>query len=249
MSRETLNTQFWKACNICGRTTTPTACWITTISLLLFLKCLEELEHKRRDEAEFEKKCYQPIIAAKYHWSVWADPQASHGPRPPEISQRRIVSHCGRAQGGRDRRPRCSRTAASCATPLMHSGHLHRQRPRTFTPSRTFMNQCSPSSDRHGRRIYTRRPINSNQLPHFWPKPGQTIYYLGDGFSRIPRRSLQTYPCLGLGDRILTRDETRLQAKPFSVRRKSRCRISVGCMNMILHGVFSSNLNRHNTRP
>ncbi len=77
MSRETLNTQFWQACNVLRQddNTNSLLDYVEQISWLLFLKCLEELEHKRRDEAEFEKKRYQPIIAAKYHWSAWTDPQ------------------------------------------------------------------------------------------------------------------------------------------------------------------------------
>jgi type I restriction enzyme M protein len=77
MSRETLNTQFWKACNILRQddNTNSLLDYVEQISWLLFLKCLEELERRRRDEAEFEGKRYQPIIAAKYHWSAWTDPE------------------------------------------------------------------------------------------------------------------------------------------------------------------------------
>ena len=35
----------------------------------------QELESHRRAEAEFDGKRYQPILAAKYHWSAWTDPQ------------------------------------------------------------------------------------------------------------------------------------------------------------------------------
>jgi type I restriction enzyme M protein len=50
-----------------------------------------------------------------------------------------------------------------------------------------------------------------------------------------------------LGSRILTRDETRLQNETFYGQEKKPLPYLLGCMNMILHGVFSTNLTRHNT--
>ena len=48
--------------------------YVEQISWILFLKCFEELERKRRDEAEFEGKPYRQIIADKYEWSAWTNP-------------------------------------------------------------------------------------------------------------------------------------------------------------------------------
>ena len=67
MSRETLNTQFWKACKILRQddNTNSLLDYVEQISWLLFLKCFEEFEQKRRAEAEYEDKTYQPILARK----------------------------------------------------------------------------------------------------------------------------------------------------------------------------------------
>ena len=76
MTRETLNTQFWKACKILRQddNTNSLLDYVEQISWLLFLKCLEELDHQRKAEAEFEGKTYQPILAREFQWSTWTDP-------------------------------------------------------------------------------------------------------------------------------------------------------------------------------
>src|SRR5574337_871784 len=79
MSRETLNTQFWKTAKILRQddNTNSLLDYVEQISWLLFLKCFEELEKKRRDEAEFEVKPYHQIIANKFQWSSWTNPDPS----------------------------------------------------------------------------------------------------------------------------------------------------------------------------
>ena len=60
MSRDTLNTQFWKACKILRQddNTNSLLDYVEQISWLLFLKCFEELEEKQRAEADFEGREY-----------------------------------------------------------------------------------------------------------------------------------------------------------------------------------------------
>ena len=68
MSRDTLNTQFWKACKILRQddNTNSLLDYVEQISWLLFLKCFEELEEKQRAEAEFEGREYQPVLTPQY---------------------------------------------------------------------------------------------------------------------------------------------------------------------------------------
>src|SRR4051812_32649793 len=79
MSRETLDTQFWKACKILRQddNTNSLLDYVEQISWLLFLKCLQEFEQQRRAEADFEGKPYAPILSQKYQWSTWTDPDPS----------------------------------------------------------------------------------------------------------------------------------------------------------------------------
>lgn len=76
MSRKTLDTQFWQACKILRQddNTNSLLDYVEQISWLLFLKCFEELEGKRRDDAQFKGQTYRPIITSKYQWSSWTNP-------------------------------------------------------------------------------------------------------------------------------------------------------------------------------
>ncbi|MGC9201453.1 MAG: N-6 DNA methylase, partial [Thermoproteota archaeon] len=50
---------------------TTTSC-IEQLSWLIFLKAFENLERKRKHEAELEGEQYEPTIEPKYSWSSWA---------------------------------------------------------------------------------------------------------------------------------------------------------------------------------
>ena len=75
MSRETLSTQFWQASKILRQddNTNSLLDYVEQISWLLFLKCFEELERRREDEAAFEGKTYSRVISPEYSWSTWTD--------------------------------------------------------------------------------------------------------------------------------------------------------------------------------
>lgn len=48
-------------------------------SWILFLKYLDDLEHKREGEAALAGKAYSPIIEKPYRWQDWAAPKKLDG--------------------------------------------------------------------------------------------------------------------------------------------------------------------------
>jgi len=48
-------------------------------SWILFLKYLDDLEDKKRLEAELAGKTFKPIFDGKHRWSVWAAPKKADG--------------------------------------------------------------------------------------------------------------------------------------------------------------------------
>jgi type I restriction enzyme M protein len=262
MSRETLNTQFWKACNVLRQddNTNSLLDYVEQISWLLFLKCLEELEHKRRDEAEFEKKRYQPIIAAKYHWSAWTDPQK-------RLTGRDLLKFLAdelfpylRELKGRQEADVIRTLFTEVPSKMLKDGGILRDAidaiqdihfntaEDTHTLSHLYESMLAKLGREGGMggEFYTPRPIIEFVVNMVDPQPGQTIYdpamgsagFLVEAYKHIREK---------LGDRILTRDEARLQNETFSGQEKKPLPYLLGCMNMILHGVFSSNLSRRNT--
>jgi type I restriction enzyme M protein len=78
------------------------------------------------------------------------------------------------------------------------------------------------------------------------PKLGETVYdpAMGSaGFLVEAHRHMRA----ALGDRILPKHDKQLQEATFHGQEKKALPYLMGCMNMILHGVFSSALTRRNT--
>ena len=53
--------------------------YITQISWVLFLKYLEDLESRRKTDAELNNKSYSPILREEFRWHSWAVPLKSDG--------------------------------------------------------------------------------------------------------------------------------------------------------------------------
>src|SRR5205823_4205070 len=73
MSRETLDKQFWQACNILRQddNTNSLLDYVEQISWLLFLKTFEAQEAQREAEADFEGRSYARVIPPDLSWSAW----------------------------------------------------------------------------------------------------------------------------------------------------------------------------------
>ncbi|MBI4325919.1 MAG: SAM-dependent DNA methyltransferase, partial [Chloroflexi bacterium] len=262
MSRETLNTQFWKACNILRQddNTNSLLDYVEQISWLLFLKCLEELEHHRRDEAEFEGKRYQPIIAAKYHWSAWTDPAK-------RLTGRDLLKFLSddlfpylRELKGRQEADVIRALFAETPSKMLKDGGILRdaidaiQEIRfdsaedVHTLSYLYESMLAKLGREGGMggEFYTPRPIIEFTVGLVDPQLGETVYDPAEGSAGF---LVEAYKHMRgkLGNRILTRDEARLQNETFYGQEKKPLPYLLGCMNMILHGVFSNNLSRRNT--
>lgn len=262
MSRETLNTQFWKACNILRQddNTNSLLDYVEQISWLLFLKCLEELEHHRRDEAEFDGKRYQTIVTNKYHWSAWTDPQK-------RLTGRDLLKFLTdelfpylRELKGRQEADVIRALFAETPSKLLKDGGILRDAIDAIQEIRfdsaddvhTLSHLYESMLAKLGREggmggeFYTPRPIIEFTVELVDPQPGETVYDPAQGSAGFLVEAYK-HMRIKLGNRILTRDEARLQNETFYGQEKKPLPFLLGCMNMILHGVFSNNLRRRNT--
>ncbi|WP_373500501.1 N-6 DNA methylase [Desulfococcus sp.] len=262
MSRETLNTQFWKACKILRQddNTNSLLDYVEQISWLLFLKCFEELEEKQRAEAEYEGREYQPVLAAKYQWSAWTDPNR-------RLTGRDLIAFLSddlfpylRDLKGNSARSVIRGVFADAPSKMLKDGAILRDAIDAIQEV-----QFDTAEDVHtlshlyesllaklgreggfGGEFYTPRPVIEFIVQLVNPKLGETVYdpAMGSaGFLVEAHHHMRT----ALGDRILPRDDKRLQEATFYGQEKKALPYLMGCMNMILHGVFSSNLTRRNT--
>jgi type I restriction enzyme M protein len=264
MSRETLNTQFWKACNILRQddNTNSLLDYVEQISWLLFLKCFEELENKRRDEAQFRGKSYSPIIIKKYQWSSWTDPDPKNrltGKALMDFLSGQLFPYLRKLNSNPDAAVIRS-LFAEAPSKMLKDGAILRDAIdaikeidfHTADDVHTLSHLYESMLAKLGREggmggeFYTPRPIIEFIVQVVDPQFGQTVYdpamgsagFLVEAYNHI-RRSL--------GPKILPKHEKVLQGRTFFGQEKKPLPYLLGCMNMILHGVLTPSLKRTNT--
>jgi type I restriction enzyme M protein len=262
MSRETLNTQFWKACKILRQddNTNSLLDYVEQISWLLFLKCFEEFEQKRRAEAEYEGNTYQPTLAKKYQWSTWTDPDK-------RLTGRDLIAFLAddlfpylRSLKGNSAKSVIKGVFADAPSKMLKDGAILRDAidaiqeiqfdtaDDVHTLSHLYESMLSKLGREGGMggEFYTPRPIIEFMVELVNPTLGETVYdpALGSaGFLVEAHKHMRG----ALGRRILPKHDKQLQEETFYGQEKKALPYLLGCMNMILHGVFSSNLIRRNT--
>lgn len=264
MSRETLNTQFWKAAKILRQddNTNSLLDYVEQISWILFLKCFEELERKRRDEAEFEGKTYRQIIAEKFQWSTWTNPDPSKkltGHTLLDFLNSELFPHL-RSLKGNNGSSVIRALFEEAPSKMLKDGNILRDAIDAIQEI-----QFEGADDIHtlshlyesllaklgreggfGGEFYTPRPIIEFIVKVVSPKLGETVYDPAMGSAGF---LVEAYKHMraGLGVRIQPADERTLQRETFFGQEKKPLPYLLGCMNMILHGVLTPSLNRKNT--
>lgn len=262
MTRETLNTQFWKACKILRQddNTNSLLDYVEQISWLLFLKCLEELDHQRKAEAEFEGKTYQPILAREFQWSTWTDPVRRLTGRDLQAFLNNELFPYLRNLKGNSAKSVIRSLFADAPSKMLKDGAILRDaidaiqeiRFETAEDVHTLSHLYESMLGKLGREggmggeFYTPRPIIEFVVQMVSPKIGETVYDPAMGSAGF---LVEAYKHMraALGARILPKHEKQLQDSTFYGQEKKPLPYLLGCMNMILHGVFSSNLVRKNT--
>lgn len=262
MSREMLNTQFWKASKILRQddNTNSLLDYVEQISWLLFLKCLEELEHQRKAEAEYEGRTYEPILAQEYQWSSWTDPDR-------RLTGRDLLAFLNdklfpylRDLKGNSAKSVIRALFVDAPSKMLKDGAILRDAIDTIqeikfetaedvhTLSHLYESMLAKLGREGGMggEFYTPRPIIEFIVAIVNPKIGATIYDPAMGSAGF---LVEAYKHMrsGLGQRILPKHEKQLQENTFFGQEKKPLPYLLGCMNMILNGVFSANLVRKNT--
>jgi type I restriction enzyme M protein len=264
MSRETLNTQFWKAAKILRQddNTNSLLDYVEQISWILFLKCFEELEKKRRDEAEFEGKTYRQIIADKFQWSTWTNPDSSKkltGQALMGFLDNELFPHLRTLKGNTDSSV-IRALFEEAPSKMLRDGNILRDAidaiqeiefesaDDVYTLSHLYESLLAKLGREggFGGEFYTPRPIIEFIVKMVDPQFGQTVYdpAMGSaGFLVEAHKHMRA----ALGTRIQPADERKLQWETFFGQEKKPLPYLLGCMNMILHGILTPSLNRKNT--
>lgn len=262
MSRETLSTRFWQAAKILRQddNTNSLLDYVEQISWLLFLKCFEELEKKREDDALFEGKTYTRVISPEYSWSTWTNPQKRlTGQDLLTFLAGKLFPYLRNLKGNSDRSVIRALFQETPSKMLKDGGILRdaideinkidfNSVEDTYTLSYLYESMLAKLGREGGMggEFYTPRPIIEFVVEMVAPQYGDTVYdpamgsagFLVEAYRHIMNR---------LGDSILPEHECVLQRETFFGQEKKPLPYLLGCMNMILHGVLTPSLSRKNT--
>lgn len=264
MSRKTLDSQFWKACKILRQddNTNSLLDYVEQISWLLFLKCFEELENRREVEHKFAGKSYRRIVSGPYRWSAWTDPNPSKkltGKALLDFLSGQLFPHLRNLTGNSDSSV-VKALFEETPSKLLKDGGILRDaidaiqeiQFETTDDTHTLSFLYESMLGKLGREggmggeFYTPRPIIEFVVQAVNPGLGETVYdpAMGSaGFLVEAYKHMRSQ----LGNRILPSDQRKLSRETFHGQEKKALPFLLGCMNMILHGVLSPTLNRHNT--
>lgn len=239
-------------------------------SWILFLKYLDDLEHKKQIAADLKGEAYAPIIDAKHRWSVWAAPKKADGAFDHDnaLTGDDLIDYVNK-----DLFPYLSgfkQRASGLDTIEYKIGEVFSEIKSKFTSGynlrdvleRTdelrFGSQAEQhelsllyeakikkmgNAGRNGGEYYTPRPLIRAMIKVVKPKIGERIY---DGAVGSAGFLCEAYDYMRPQAKGTAQLET-LQKRTFFGKEKKSLAYVIALMNMILHGIETPNILHVNT--
>ncbi len=239
-------------------------------SWMLFLKYLDDLEDKRKHEAELAGKPYAPIIDAAHRWSIWAAPKKADGTfdHDKALTGDDLIAYVNAGlfpylQGFKQRATGPdtieykigeifseiknkfqSGYSLRDALELMDALRFRSQKEK-HELSHLYEAKIKNmgNAGRNGGEYYTPRPLIRAMIKVVKPRIGERIY---DGAAGSAGFLCEAYDYL----RPLAQkadDLHILQTRTFTGKEKKSLAYVIAIMNMILHGIDAPNVIRTNT--
>lgn len=272
MSREQLANDIWRACDIMRRDNNCGGVmeYVEHLAWLLFLKFLDEQEAIFKTEAALSQRQYTHIISSPYRWSEWVSKalgtrRGENGRRTaPEWDEeqlmrfvhRGLLPHLASLSGSPERDVIAGifneRNIIVCASPYNLKGVLEIVDGIDFTNpddihtvSHVYEDLLKKlgQANRLAGEFYTPRPVIRFIVQVLDPQIGETIYdpacgtcgFLAEAYEYMQHRE-QT-----------DKDYETLQRSTFFGHEKKPIPARLGLMNLVLHGIMTPQIRRHNT--
>lgn len=239
-------------------------------SWILFLKYLDDLEHKKELEAELKGETYTPIVDAKHRWSAWAAPKKPDGSfdHDTALTGDDLIAYVNDdlfpyLRGFKSR-------AASADTIEYKIGEVFSEIKAKFnsgynlrdvlehTDELKFGSQAEShelsllyeakikkmgNAGRNGGEYYTPRPLIRAMIAVIAPKIGERIYDGAVGSAGFLCEAYDYMRPQAQG----TKDLETLHKRSFYGKEKKSLAYVIALMNMILHGIETPNILHTNT--
>lgn len=257
LTRETLEKEIWRACDILRRDNNCGGImeYVEHLSWLLFLRFLDAQEEELEAQAELGKRDYHPIIEQPYRWRDWAK-----GDLPADkllnFIHGKLIPYLQGLGGDplRDtiRSVFAERNVVVCASgynlkdviSIINEINFHNQ-DDIFTVSNVYESllfRMGQENDSAG-EFYTPRPVIRFIVEVINPRIGETVYDPACGTCGF---LVQAYLWMKEQEKTLE-DHLTLQENTFFGQEKKPIPALLGVMNLVLHGVSAPKVFRRNT--
>jgi type I restriction enzyme M protein len=258
-TRETLENDLWRACDILRRDNNCGGVmeYIEHLAWLLFLRFLDAQENAWEEEAAIERRKYKRILEGDLRWSNWARRDIPADDLIQFVHTKLIPAL--QKLGGDPFRETVSAIFSERNVIVAASGYnlkdvlkivdaidfLSQDDVHTVSVVYESLLRRLGNENKMAGEFYTVRPVIRFIVKLVAPQLGETIYdpaagsggFLAQAFEHIKENN----------PKLTVRQNEKLQTETFYGREKKAVPFLLGMMNVVLHGVGRPNIRRGNT--
>ncbi len=246
--------------------------YVEQTSWVLFLKYLDDLEKKKRTEAELDGKEYKEILAPEFRWDVWAVPKdkegkldyhkALSGDDLKDFVDLKLFPYLKKFKVDAEHADTIQYKIGEIFSEIknkIQSGYNLREiinlidqlKFRSSSEKHEMSHlyeskiQNMGNAGRNGGEYYTPRPLIKTIVKVVDPKIGDKVY---DGAVGSAGFLCEAFEYLKENNKNRsTKQDELLQTKTFYGKEKKSLAYIIGIMNMIFHGIEAPNILHTNT--
>jgi len=226
------------------------------LSWILFLKCYDDLEIRREEDAVATRQKYKPIIPPPYRWRDWAsnENEGATGEDLIKFVNDGLLPAL-RALTGSDERLKVAEVFKETYSRML-SGYLLRDvvnlvdgihfqsKDEIFTLAHLYESMLKEMRDAAGDsgEFYTPRPVVKLIVDRTKPRLGETVLDPACGTGGFLVEAYEYHKPLAKN----SKDQIKLQSETLYGVEKKPLPYLLGTMNLLLHGVENPNIRRDN---
>ena len=226
------------------------------LSWILFLKCYDDLEIRREEDAKATRQKYKPIIPPPYRWRDWAsnENEGATGEDLIKFINDGLLPAL-RSLTGSDERLKVAEVFKETYSRML-SGYLLRDvvnlvdgihfqsKDEIFTLAHLYESMLKEMRDAAGDsgEFYTPRPVVKLIVDRTKPRLGETVLDPACGTGGFLVEAYEYLKPLAKN----SKDQIKLQSETLYGVEKKPLPYLLGTMNLLLHGVENPNIRRDN---
>lgn len=226
------------------------------LSWILFLKCYDDLEKRREEDAKASRRKYKPVIPSPYRWRDWAADDDTGATGEDLIKfVNEVLLRSLRGLSGSDERLKIAEVFKETYNRML-SGYLLRDvvnlvdgihfqsKDEIFTLAHLYESMLKEMRDAAGDsgEFYTPRPVVKLIVDRVKPRLGETVLDPACGTGGFLVEAYEYLKPLAKN----SKDQIKLQSETLYGVEKKPLPYLLGTMNLLLHGVENPNIRRDN---